>query len=444
MSAVSPELLAAINKEIPVHRDNKRIWIESNKIYQTVFGKSLSYHYSINTKKQQLIISSDHVKDDRKITIRKTNCMPIIDINNNEITALLKNVKKIVIKIYAHQIVIEPLKEEKLQNFAKKKLHARNVTFIDFFVGGGTLSKALIDAGMTSVGAVELDYDYLLNFERNNPHAFSYNTSVSEMDFALLSSKTVVLTAGLPCENFNPSGIAKQKSLGYKSKEAGLTGSLGYFFLQAVEAIRPAVVLIEEVVGFRNSAMADIIRTVLSFRGYSISEKILKGADYGSMTKRKRFCLVASISDKPFVFSSQKKMNMRTVNDILEIPLDKRVWLDPITSKSIAYSLEKEQKHIEKGQGFRLARTSINDSIVATVTKGYFKSQLTSPILMSPRDPTKFSWFTPRELARLNGLPDDFILPSTKTKAGEIVGQGVCYEAFYSVAKDIISHIKSA
>ena len=33
--------------------------------------------------------------------------------------------------------------------------------------------------------------------------------------------------------------------------------------------------------------MADIIRAVLSMRGYTISEKILTGTDYGSMTKRK-------------------------------------------------------------------------------------------------------------------------------------------------------------
>lgn len=446
MSATSfchPALLTAINKEIPTHRGNKRIWIATNKINQTTLGKSLSYHYTIDTKKQQLIISSNHEKDDRRVTVRKSNYVPIIDINNNDISSLFMGINKIIVKIYEHQIVIEPLKEEKLQNFAKSKLHTKNVTFIDFFSGGGTLSKALIDAGMTSVGAVELKEDYLLNFEHNNPNTFTYNASVTELDLTLLSSKAVVLSAGIPCECYTPSGVVKQKSLGRKSKEAGLTGSLGYFFLQAVEAIRPAVVLIEEVVGFKNSAMADIVRAVLSFRGYSISEKILVGSDYGSMTKRKRFCMVATISNKPFVFSSQSQMNLRTVGDILEVLIKDRVWLDANNSKSIAYSLDKEQKHIEKGQGFRLARTHVGDTVVSTITKGYYQNRLTDPILVHPDDEMKFSWFTPRELARLNGFPDNFLLPEAKTKAGEVIGQGVCYEAFYSVAKDIISHVRA-
>ena len=48
-----------------------------------------------------------------------------------------------------------------------------------------------------------------------------------------------------------------------------------------------------------------------------------------------------------------------------------------------------------------------------------------------------------RELARINGLPEDFLLTDTKSTNGEIIGQGVCYEAFNAVGKMIINHFNS-
>jgi len=443
MCKIPNKLLKAISKEIPIHKDNKRIWIESNKIHATSLSNNLTYHYEINTRKKQLRIVSSEC-DDRKITLRKNNT-PIIDINNKEITTLFIGVEKITIKIYDNEIIVEPLKEGALQQKAKNKLKTRDIKFFDIFAGSGTLSKALSDSGMKPVGAIEYEDKYLQNYENNNKDVFTYNTDVANIDYGLLPKDITVLTGGIPCENFSTSGISKQCSLGQGTKEAGHTGSLGYFFLQAVEKIRPAVVLIEEVVGFQKSAMADIIRAVLSMRGYKISEKILTGTNYGSMTKRKRYCLVATISDTPFKFSNNSQMNFRTVSNILEVPIADRVWLDKDNSKSIAYSLKKEQAHIVKGDGFRMARAHLNDTIIATITKGYYKNRLTDPILVHPEDNNKFSWFTPRELARINGLPDSFILPNgkrDKTKSGEMIGQGVCYEAFYSVATDIVKHIK--
>lgn len=440
-AAPKNSLLKAISKDLPLHKENKRIWIATPKLHETDLAENYSYHYEINKRKKQVKIVSS-LRDDRKITLRKSNNMPIIDINNQEITNLFAGIDKITIKIFQHEIIIEPLKEAIMQQSAKAKMRTRDITFFDIFAGSGTLSKALSDSGIRPVGAIEYDDGYLENYEKNNPNIFTYNTNVSNIDYELLHKNITVLSGGIPCENYSLSGITKQCSLGRGTKEAGHTGSLGYFFLQAVERIRPAVVLIEEVVGFQKSAMADIIRSVLSFRGYKVSETILTGTDYGSMTKRKRFCMVATISNTPFEFSKQKIMNFRSVADILEVSVEDRVWLDRENSKSIAYSLDKEQAHIKKGQGFRFARTYLTDTITKTITKGYYKNRLTDPILVHPEDENRFSWFTPRELARINGLPDDFILPEAKTKAGEIIGQGVCYEAFCSVANDIINHIK--
>lgn len=440
--AIDTKIIKAISKKIPNHKNNKRIWIETDKINTTLLSRNFTYHYKIDTELKQLMITTSS-EDNRKITRRK-NGIPIIDINNKDISDLFDGIEKVIIKIYERQIIVEPQKEELLQKKARGKFCEEQITFFDMFAGSGTLSKALIDAGMIPVGAVEYDDRYLQNYEKNNKKVFTYESDIAEIDYAIIPENISVLVGGIPCENFSVSGITKQCSMGQGTREAGHTGSLGYFFLQAVERIRPAVILIEEVVGFQKSAMVDIIRAVLSMRGYSISEKILIGTEYGSMTKRKRFCMVATISNVPFSFSKHGHKNLRKIEDILEIPVANRVWLSKENSKTMAYSLQKEQNHISKGDGFRIARTSLSDEVVATITKGYYKNRLTDPILVHPDNDNMFSWFTPRELARINGLPDTFALPEgkrVKTKSGEMIGQGVCYEPFHRVGLDIVKHI---
>ena len=189
--------------------------------------------------------------------------------------------------------------------------------------------------------------------------------------------------------------------------------------------------------------MAAMTRYVLTSMGYHISETELIGSEYGSLTKRKRFCMVASIK-KGFAFDdSLKSLNNKTVEEILEISIENREWLNPQNNATIAYSIEKEKEHIRKGEGFRIGRTYLNDKVTPTITKGYYKGRLTDPILVHPTLPDTYSWFTPRELARINSLPEDFILPDRKTTAGEIVGQGICYNAFNAVGKMIIKHFNS-
>lgn len=441
---MSEKLLRAMTKELPIHRGNGRLWVEAKAIYDTDMGQTLTYHYMKDEKSKRLTILTNDT-DDRTITVRKTKMVPIIDINNSDITALYKGIDKVTIKIYTNKIVIEPLKELKKQMKAKGKLGSREITFVELFSGGGLLSKALTDAGMKSIGAVELDQRYLSNYEANNPNTLTYLTSVAEMEYSILPSSATVLAVGLPCECWTSCGIAKQKSIGKKSREAGETGSLGYFFLRTVEQLRPALILLEETVGIQNSAMLDIIKNVLVMFGYKISEKILYAPDYGDMTKRRRYALVATIKETPFEFSDQMQMNLNTVENILEeLPLEERVWLDRDNSPTIKYSLEKEQKHIQKGEGFRIARTYLKDTLTATVTKYYYKIQLTNPILCHPEKEDTFSLFTPRELARLQGMPEDFILPEHKTVAGEILGQGVSYASFYQLGRDILKHLKGA
>lgn len=423
---MSKNLLKAYSLNLGFHRGNKRIWFDSKRINETKLANDMSYsiQYDMDAKKVSLVKGNE-----RSITSRK-NGRSVIDINNATVSQIFDGFTQIVVKIQSDSIVIEPLREEIEQAKAHAKSTTKTPTFLEIFAGGGTLLSSLKNAGFKPLGAIELEDKYLENAEANNPHMFTYCGDLAKLDVSLLPIVDMVV-GGIPCEGYSPSQLGKNK------KEAHPTGSLGFYFLKIVEAIRPATVLIEEVPNFGNSAMAAMCRFVLKSLGYKVSEQLLSGSNFGSLTKRKRYVMVANIKEE-FDFERLNSSTCnKTVADILEVSLKDRVWLNKDNSGSIAYSLKKEHEHIRKGEGFRLARTSIHDDCVATITKGYYQNRLTDPILVNPKNEEEFSWFTPRELARINGLPDSFILPETKGTAGEVIGQGVCYDVFFALGKEL-------
>jgi len=433
----NPERIKAIiTKELPMKRGEKRVWIETQKIHDTDIAKQgYKYEYNLNYKTKKLTITPVENGKERKVTLRKKNNMPVIDVNNKEMTKLFKDTERVTIKIYVSKIVIEPLKEEMEQNRARRKLKTKKPTFIDLFSGGSTLAKSLQDSGMECVGAVEIEKDNVFGFELNLPNAMTYTSSIADVDWNLMQDATIISVAP-PCTSYSIAGK--------KDGEDGDSGLFGIFTLNAVEIIRPGILILENTPLYRDSSVYKTIKFVLNLRGYKITDAILDATATGGMTKRKRLCMVATMADKPFEFDHSREFTFKSVRDILEVEIEDRVWLDEHNSKTMKYSLEVEKKHKAKGNGFKLGRVYLDSTLLPSVTAGYYKGRLTDAILVHPNDETKFSWFTPRELARINSLPDNFKLPSIKTRAGIIIGQGVDYSAFNKVGRDVLKHMKAA
>lgn len=426
-------LIKTYTSKLGERNNTKRVWIESKKLSNVEFSKDMRFepYYDFENKKIILKAGFSH-----KISFRDKSESFIIDILNKNVNKIFDGFEHVSIQLFENEIIIEPLKEEKNQQFAKSKSNTNTPKSIEIFAGGGTLVKALHDAGIKTVAAIELEDKYLENLEINNPNVITHCGDLSKFDVDLLPRDANLIVAGLPCEGYSQSQLTDKK------RENHPTGSLAFYVLNIINIIRPAVV-VEEVPNFKNSSMAALCRYVLTSMGYHISETELVGSEFGSLTKRKRFCMVAAIK-KGFKFDDTlKSSNVKTVQEILEIPVEKREWLNPQNNGTITYSIEKEKEHIRKGEGFRIGRTYLNDYVTPTITKGYYKGRLTDPILVHPSLENTFSWFTPRELARINSLPEDFILPERKTTAGEIIGQGVCYSAFRTLGKMIVNHFSS-
>jgi len=411
---------------------DKRLWLESNRLKETAFtpGEPIL----VDLEPNKAVITTNLLSNK---TVAKRKDKPVIDIQNKEFSKAFAGVTNVTIRIFSDRIEIEPLAEETMQKEAKAK--AENpLTFTELFSGGGTLSECFKMAGFKPVAAVELEDKYLETYELNNPGCLTINSPIQNVDWTALPA-TDVLLAGIPCDNWCPAGKAKAKDTGKAVEEAGDTGYLAYYFLEAMRVMRPGFAVVEEVIGFAKSAIADVVRNVLRVMGYHLTETIFTSSEMGGMTKRKRYCMVASMKG-PIKIPQSARFTQKKVRDILEIPMSERVWLTEETNQSIATFLrrERENNKTDSKRNFGVGRVDPDDSITPTVTKHYTKKQMTQPILYN-KETEEYSFFTSRELARLNGLPDSYVLPSSETTACEIVGQGVDVIAFSKVAEAIMN-----
>ncbi len=413
----------------------KRIYLESNRLNGTRFEPGVK----ISVEKQRKRVVITPAEGDTKNAVSRRRSKPVIDIYNKEITEALAGVDEIKVIVSVDRIVIEALEENVKQNAARSKFkQKRFYTMSEMFGGGGTLAKAFKDEGFIPVTVIEREERYIQNYERNFPGVTSYCMDVRKVDYSKLPH-TDIAVIGIPCDNHSQLFTTNPNNKD-KIAEAGATGYLTYYALRFVEAIRPAVLCVEEVVPYISSVSAIILRKCLEDMGYHIWEDVLSGQDFGSLTSRRRYCMVASMK-QGFKLVKQLGLFTKTVGDILEE--DGGEWLHEGNSQTIRTFKAHVEKQRAKGNCFRMETVQEWSTKVPTVTRGYYKFKTTNPILKNG-DKDEYRFFTPRELASIHGLPSDFILPEAKSTAGECVGQGIVYEVFNTVAKSVKRHLREA
>lgn len=159
---------------------------------------------------------------------------------------------------------------------------------LDLFCGAGGLSLGLEAAGLTPVGAVELDTDCCATYSRMFPSVNLIPDSVSNIDFQLFAGRVEVVAGGPPCQPFSTGG----KRLGPEDGRDFIPE-----FVRAVRQVGPVLFVMENVpgldVGRRRSYLHQLLDG-LKDSGYHVSSAVLNAADYGVPQKRRRLFVVGS------------------------------------------------------------------------------------------------------------------------------------------------------
>ena len=98
----------------------------------------------------------------------------------------------------------------------------------------------------------------------------------------------------------------------------------------------------------------------------------------------------------------------------------------------------RKKEHKAKGNGFGYSLFNADSPYTNTISARYYKDGSEILIEQEGKNPRKI---TPREAARLQGFPDNFIIPVSNTQAYKQFGNSVCVYTIHAIAEDMLNFL---
>lgn len=310
--------------------------------------------------------------------------------------------------------------------------------FIDLFAGIGGIRLAFQNNGGKCVFTSEWDSFAKKTYEANFGEVpFGDITQISEKEIP----DHDILLGGFPCQPFSIAGVSKKKSLGRQHGFLDKTqGTLFFDIARIIEHKKPKVFMLENVknlVSHNKKKTFKVITETLSELGYSIYYKVLD-AKYYVPQHRERIIIVGfkkSVFDekKAFKFPEPPETEL-AIREILQRRVDPKYTL---SDKLWNYLQEYKKKHQAKGNGFGFGLTNLN-GVSRTLSARYYKDGAEILIPQRGKNPRRL---TPRECARIQGFPDNFIIPVSNNQAYKQFGNSVAIPLIQAVGKNIVKEL---
>ncbi|EFJ8018384.1 MULTISPECIES: DNA (cytosine-5-)-methyltransferase [Enterobacteriaceae] len=365
---------------------------------------------------------------------------------------------------------VEKKMTEYLENapFRQKPENECNFTFIDLFAGIGGIRLPYQQQGGHCVFSSEWD-----KFSQK-----TYLTNFGEMpqgDITRIPASDIpdhdVLLGGFPCQAFSQAGLKK----GFSDTR----GTMFFEIQRIMTAKRPKAFMLENVKQLQGHDKGRTLKTILDIlRGngthsvpddipisedarnalseklnYWVDYRVLRAGDFGAPQNRERIFIVGFDRDyyRGVDFDSVFRwpvppMTPTRVGDILEdldrLPLSQDRYT--ISDRLWIGHQKRKLEHEKKGNGFGYSLFNKDSEYTNTISARYYKDG--SEILIDQshlgRNPRKL---TPRECARLQGFPDDYIVDAVSQ--GQIYkqfGNSVCMNVIRAVSEQLVETMKKA
>jgi len=429
----------------------KRIWLEGKRLSQSGFNVGCRYMVSDDGNRLSLAVSN---VGDKKVSRKSRRCgdNPIIDLTSKFIAEKFTGFNTVKIVFFKDHISIMPDPREVAINESKKMLSlwAKKGKFpcIDIFTGGATSSMAIHEATegqLETIQHIEGNAFYCDYADMNHPDSLSMQGWVQDMDMGDIL-KAAVAFIWWPCTDHSTQGRAKKGISKDIHPESGQFGYLSHYALDIVRAANVPVVVGECVPSYQNSAAMAITRNVLRDQGYiHQDEAILEAPAFGGLTTRKRFIFMASrLGPVSIPRDDVKADRSRKLADILEDE-NTATWHTEHNNKTINYFVNVHgKKHGAKGNGFGIEKNSVLPSAdyMPTIPATYGKFQ-PAGLLQKGEGIAAWRQFTPQEVLKAHRLENTgIILPDSKTRQYEILGQGTEGGMVRAIGKLVLNHLR--
>ena len=308
-----------------------------------------------------------------------------------------------------------PIVEQKLQKHPDSLMKAGT-----YFSGGG-----LVEEGLKGIidPVVAVEYDRKISgVYRNNFGQHIVTADVRDVD-----PKELVKHIDGEVEYFHASPVCKNYSQAKSNGgEVELDKETAKSTADFIDAVKPRVVTIENVKGYKDSEAMKIITQALDKNGYKWDADVYNAADYGGYTSRERL-IVRAVKDGELPEKPKKQPRksgwLEAVEDILPTLTVKESgvapWMDA-RLKADGIDWQKVEKPLYvMGSAYADGKIphAYGDEILPTLrTKS-------GDVIIMPGG--KVLRADGRVLARITGLGDDYLLPKTESLAHTIIGNGI-------------------
>lgn len=308
-----------------------------------------------------------------------------------------------------------PILEQKLKKHPNSLMKAGT-----YFSGGG-----LVEEGLKGIidPVVAVEYDRKISgVYRNNFGQHIVTADVRDVD-----PKELVKHIDGEVEYFHASPVCKNYSQAKSnSGEVELDKETAKSTADFIDAVKPRVVTIENVKGYKDSEAMKIITQALDKNGYTWDSDVYNAADYGGYTSRERL-IVRAVKDGELPEKPKKQPRkggwLEAVEDILPTLKVKESgvapWMDA-RLKADGIDWQKVEKPLYvMGSAYADGKIphAYGDEILPTLrTKS-------GDVIIMPGG--KVLRADGRVLARITGLGDDYKLPKTESLSHTIIGNGI-------------------
>lgn len=317
--------------------------------------------------------------------------------------------------------------------------------FIDLFAGIGGFHLALESMGAECVFASEWDKYAAETYEKNfHLKPFGDITQIDEKNIP----NHDILCGGFPCQAFSISG--KQK--GFEDTR----GTLFFDIARIVNYHKPKVLFLENVKNLSKHDDGKTLKTIiktLEELEYSVFTKVLNSSNFDLPQNRERVYIIAfhnTLNSKTFKFPVPPNNPICLENILENEPKNAKVIerndIEIYKNYSVSNSLFSEIELLNKpiqigkvnkgGQGERIYHT-LGHAITLSAYGGGVGSK-TGLYLVNG----KIRKLSPRECARVQGFPDNFVLNSSDIQTYKQFGNSVSVNVLQHILIEISKVLK--
>lgn len=353
---------------------------------------------------------------------------------------------------------------------------------IDLFAGCGGLSLGFVKGGYEIDRAVEFDKTIAETYKNNHPQTDVIVDDIKNIDctgiFKLGDADVII--GGPPCQGFSMAGA--------RIRQGFIDDPRNYLFkhyFNVVKTVRPKVFVMENVKGMLTMQDGKIFEEIIKIfsdpvmldgEPYNINYKVVKAVDFGIPQKRERLIIIGTtIKDIDFdklwdrtvgeiktiyptyfemvtVQDAIGNMGKPTIDGKIKNPLPKTDYQKFLSCSDKYLRNHTQTKHsslavdrmkrVGNGENYTALNEKINSVHSGSYGRLCWDEQ--APTITTRFDtpaggrfihPSEDRTLTPREAARIQSFPDDFVFYGNRTSICKQIGNAVPPKVSYFLAR---------